>query len=237
MINQSCLRKKGPEGKGILYISDYDNLIESKVLERKVKAKVTVKKAVENIGNVSENLPEKVYEDIRTTTPECVAIHVGSSILSKIRKNHQQIEHARQETIIAATNIFSSAVRPFKSKTAAKKIIIVKQPVSDRPSLKSSLALLFNETLTNLWLQSPHKADILLCCDSYDRKQMTENLVSAVSKTLNLNINHFRQNTSSLRNHTNYAWKPVRGTRRTVQNFHHRSFAVSTYNRFQTLGN
>ena len=75
----------------------------------------------------------------------------------------QYMEYFRQETIMSATNLFQAGVNALRIQPTLAKVVIMKQIPRYDPSdvdpmsLKASLALLFNNTLANLWMESPDK--------------------------------------------------------------------------------
>ena len=78
------------------------------------------------------------------------------------------MEYFRQEAVISATNLFNAAVNAIEAKPTLKKVIIMKQtprydPLDVDPlGLKPVLSLLFNNTLTDLWMVSPSKDKIFV---------------------------------------------------------------------------
>ena len=126
-------------------------------------------------GKASELLPEVVEKNVRDFEQNCLVLHMGSfhvrSLYTGDRLPSNRVSLYRQEIIMAANNLFSSAVRGLKSSISLKKVILMKLPLNENlpQSLKSTLSLLFNETLINLWIQSPFKEDIIIGDTSFER--------------------------------------------------------------------
>ena len=69
---------------------------------------------------------------------------------------------------MSATNVFNAGINALKTQPTLSKVIIMKQIPRYDPSdvdplsLKPSLSLLFNNTMTNLWMESPYKEQIFI---------------------------------------------------------------------------
>ena len=78
------------------------------------------------------------------------------------------MEYFKQEAIISAKNIFSSGVITLQQHPSLKSVIIMKQiprydpSVIDPLSLKPVLSQVFNKTLVEEWINSPHKERIFI---------------------------------------------------------------------------
>ena len=140
-------------------------------------------------------------------------------------------------TIIIATNIFSSAVRALKVNSSIKQVILLKQPQSSHHeknwlSLRSSLAQLFNDTIHNLWLESPFKDPIILGNDSFDVKEVTNTVISLTKGVFK----------TPLRGNERFPWQTVqsRRSRPHVQHLKRNTrneFSLPIHNRFTHQGN
>ena len=77
-------------------------------------------------------------------------------------------EYFKQETTISAQNLFNAATNALKVQPTLEKVVIMKQIPRYDPShvdpmgLKPALALLFNNTISNLWMNSPHREKIFI---------------------------------------------------------------------------
>ena len=78
------------------------------------------------------------------------------------------MEYYRQVAIMSATNLFQAGTNALEANKDLRKVIIMKQiprydPMDVDPlSLKASLSLLFNNTLTSLWMESPLKERLFI---------------------------------------------------------------------------
>ena len=141
---------------------------------------------------------------------------------------------------MTASNVFSSAVLALKSNQGLKKVILLKQPQVGKKSssLKSELASVFNETIYDLWLASPHKQSIVLGNDNYDKLQATENVISLTRYVFMLrreynNDRDTRQNTSTMAS----KWRTIHQRKYHQQRVQQQNFSTPTYNRFSPLVN
>ena len=80
----------------------------------------------------------------------------------------EYLEYFRQETVISAKNLFTAGVNALSVQPSLEKVLILKQiprydpVVTDPLSLKPALSQLFNNTLTDQWMSSPHKDKIFI---------------------------------------------------------------------------
>ena len=80
----------------------------------------------------------------------------------------KHLEYFKQETILSAQNLFKVACKALESKPNLQKVVIMKQTPRYDPAhvdplaLKPALAMLFNNTLTDQWMNSPLKEKIHL---------------------------------------------------------------------------
>ena len=78
----------------------------------------------------------------------------------------KHMEYFRQEAVKSAKNLFKVAVNALNATPSLKKVVIMKQIPRYDPShvdplsLKPTLSILFNNTLTELWMESPYKQKI-----------------------------------------------------------------------------
>ena len=79
--------------------------------------------------------------------------------------------------------MFNSAIKSLKS-TQLRKVVIMKLPFHPRSSIRTFLALLFNETLSNLWIQSPHKNQILLSEGSFRKSDVTRTIIRIANEAM-----------------------------------------------------
>ena len=70
------------------------------------------------------------------------------------------MEYFKQVTVVSASNLFSAAVSALESEPRLKKVVIMKQiprydtTQVDPLGIKASLSTLYNNTLTDLWMES-----------------------------------------------------------------------------------
>ena len=100
---------------------------------------------------------------------EHVIIQAGSVDITNLNTKDnpmQYMEYFRQEAIMSATNLFIAVEDAIKAHPGLNKVVIMKQIPRYDPSdvdplaLKPSLSILFNNTMTNLWMASPYKEKI-----------------------------------------------------------------------------
>ena len=102
---------------------------------------------------------------------EYVVIQAGSVDITNLNTKDNPddyFEYFRQETVISATNTFNAGENALKLNPNLRKVVIMKQiprydPIEVDPlGLKSSLSLLFNNTLGNLWMESNYKHKLFI---------------------------------------------------------------------------
>ena len=80
----------------------------------------------------------------------------------------EYFDYFQQEAVVSATKLFESGEKAVIDNPNLQKVVIMNQiPRYDNVevdplSLKSALSLLFNKTLTTLWMQSPHKMKMFI---------------------------------------------------------------------------
>lgn len=138
------------------------------------KAYSSVHDTVSNVAKQAAKFPASNFTDVipaqlKKGDYKCLILQAGSVDITNLNTKdnpEQHIDFFRQETIMSATNLFNAAVNALKNKPSLKKVVILKQiPRYDKSdvdplSLKSSLSILFNNTLTNLWMECPDRQRI-----------------------------------------------------------------------------
>ena len=165
--------------ENILFIGDsISSNVHIKHLEHATEANIVTAKAYsavyDNESNVAKQAPkfpevnftdvvrrELDYGDFKTLLLQAGSIDVTN--LNTSENPEEYMDYFRQITVMSANNIFQAATNAVRSKPYLRKVIIMKQiprydPLDVDPlGLKPSLSLLFNNTLSNLWLESPMK--------------------------------------------------------------------------------
>ena len=117
------------------------------------------------------NYTDVIAKEIHKDDYETLIIQAGSVDITNLKTKKDTLEHLeyfKQETVISAKNIFSAGVGALKQKPAIKKVVILKQiPRYDRSEddpmgIKPALSQLFNNTLTECWLNSSAKEKIFV---------------------------------------------------------------------------
>ena len=157
--------------------------IDKEVIERGLKAKVRTSKAY---GSIFDNVGSKVKaaarfpaKNFRDVTPielkkeqvDYLILQAGSVDITNLdtkNKPDENIDYFKQEVRFSAKNLFATAEAALDTQPSLQKVVIMNltpryQMISDDPlSLKPALVLLFNNTLTELWLDSPYKQKIVI---------------------------------------------------------------------------
>ena len=168
----------------ILYIGDSISAnVDMSALEVATQAKFVAAKAYsavnDTVSNIAKQAPkfpslnftEVVPAQLKKGKFKTVILQAGSVDITNLNtkdKPSQHMEYFRQETVVSAKNTFTAAVNALNVQPSLNKIIIMKQiprydPLHVDPlALKPALSMLFNNTLTNLWMESPHKDRIYI---------------------------------------------------------------------------
>jgi hypothetical protein len=168
----------------ILYIGDSISAnVDISMLEAATQAKFVTAKAyssthdtVSNIAKQAAKFPASNFTDVVRTQIgkgkfKTLILQAGSVDITNLNTNEDPVKHMeyfRQETVMSATNIFQAGLNALKSNPDLRKVIIMKQiprydPSNVDPlSLKASLSFLFNNTLTNLWMESNFKEKMFI---------------------------------------------------------------------------
>ena len=114
----------------------------------------------------ASNFTDVIPKEIQKDDFEALLIQAGSVDITNLKTKKDALEHIeyfKQETVISAKNIFSAGVAALQQKPSLKKVVILKQiprydRIEDDPmGLKPALSQLFNNTLTECWLDSSVK--------------------------------------------------------------------------------
>ena len=171
-------KEQNPQSR-ILYIGDsISATADIKSLEVATQSKFVTAKAysavndaVSNAAKQAAKYPSSNFTDVVKTQLgkedyKYLILQAGSVDITNLNTKdnpEEYLEYYRQEAIMSATNIFNAGVNALKSQPSLGKVVIMKHiprydPTDVDPmSLKPSLSLLFNNTMTNLWMESPYK--------------------------------------------------------------------------------
>ena len=154
-----------------------------KALENATQSEFVKAKAYSSIHNTESNaakqatkFPKSNFTDVipvelRKDKYQCLVLQAGSVDITNLNtkddpSNH--IEYFKQEAVMSAKNLFNAATNALKAQPELGKVVIMKQiprydPSSMDPlALKTTLSMLFNNTLTSLWMESPDKKRIFI---------------------------------------------------------------------------
>ena len=140
------------------------------------KAYSAVHDTVENGAKKAARFPTSNYTDIvpamlRKHKYHSLLLQSGSVDISNLntRDNPQEfIEYFKQETILSAKNIFAVGQNALHLQPSLQKVVIMKQiprydpSETDPLSLKPALSQLFNNTLTEEWMNCADKSRVLI---------------------------------------------------------------------------
>lgn len=168
----------------ILYIGDsisananFDALeAATKTKFVRVKAYTSVYDTERNVAKSAAKFPAANFNDVITNEIKKkdfkhLVIQAGSVDISNLNTKEnpeEHIEYYKTATVNSATNLFKAASNALNVQPTLEKVILMKQiprydPASVDPlALKTALSQLFNNTLTNLWTDSPLRQKIYL---------------------------------------------------------------------------
>ena len=168
----------------VLFVGDsISSNVEVEVLESAMNAEIKTVKAYaaifDNIGNVAKKaarFPAKNMTDVTQLELEKEAFDIlllqsGSVDITNLEtKNNPEVysEYFKQEVVVAAKNLVAVAENALRSHSGLKKVIILNQTprydekLVDPLGLKSAFVQLYNNTLLNLWIDSPLKSKFMI---------------------------------------------------------------------------
>ena len=164
--------------------------VDHKVIENAVKSKVRSSRAYSSVNETCENdarcptkFPEKgfnnvISKELEKEPTDVLIIQAGSVDISNFKTGGENAtkfsEYFRQETIVSAENLFKAATNALLTRQSLKKVILMKQTPrydtasSDPHSVKAALSKLFNDTICQLWLESPLKSKLIIGSHNLD---------------------------------------------------------------------
>ena len=142
----------------------------------KAKAYSSIEDRVSNVAKQAAKFPASNFTNVIPTELnkgkyQCLILQSGSVDITNLNTKDEpsnHIEYFKQETVRSAHNLFNAATNGLRMQPTLRKIVIMKQVPRYDPSnvdplgLKPSLALLFNNTITGLWMDSPNKDKIFI---------------------------------------------------------------------------
>ena len=153
--------------------------IDLNVIANAMKAEVTTAKAYSSRGKTEENeakhqakFPDLNFEDVlemkvKDEEPDILLVQAGAVDITNLKTGGENPdkygEYFRQETIMSATNLFSSVSNTLLRNPNLKKVILMKQiprydsAATDPRAVKRGLVHLFNDKLVQLWQDCPYK--------------------------------------------------------------------------------
>ena len=168
----------------ILFIGDsISSNINIKALEVATRAKITTAKAyssvhdtVSNDAKMAARFPKSNFTDVTTSELRKgeyshLVLQAGSVDITNLRTKEassENIEYFRQQTVISAKNIFQVCENAFVKSPTLQKVVLMKQVPRYDPKevdplgLKPALAQLFNNTVTELWMNSKMRSKIAI---------------------------------------------------------------------------
>ena len=119
----------------------------------------------------SSNFTDVIPKELKKCNYEALLIQAGSvdiTNLNTAKDASEHLEYFKQETVVSAKNIFSAGVKALDLQPSLKKVIIMKQiprydsSEDDPMGLKAALSQLFNNTLTECWMECAVKEKLFI---------------------------------------------------------------------------
>ena len=158
--------------------------IDHRVVERALGKKLRTARAYSSINDGAENeakeatkFPDKnfdkiIKDELKKSPTDTLIIQAGSVDITNLKTTDDKLERFReyykQETVVAANNLFSAVTDAVGTDPELKKVIIMKQiprydtKANDPSSVKALLSKLFNATLDQLLLKSEYQDRITI---------------------------------------------------------------------------
>ena len=131
----------------------------------------TKNEAKEPSKHPAANFKDVVAYEIAKNKYKALVLQAGSVDVSNLNTKDEPtkyIDYFKQEVVQSANNLFHTATDALRTQPTLTKVVIMKQtprydPLSLDPlSLKPALAMLFNNTLTDLWMNCTDKDKIFV---------------------------------------------------------------------------
>ena len=158
--------------------------IDHKVVSRALGKELRTARAYSNTNDGAENeakeatkFPDKnfdkvIKDELMKAPTDTLIIQAGSIDITNFKTTNDKLERFReyykQETVVAANNLFSAVTDALNTNPELKKVIIMKQiprydtKANDSSAVKSLLSKLFNTTLDQLLLRSEYQDKITI---------------------------------------------------------------------------
>ena len=243
-------------------------------IEKKVNIRIKTAKAYSSEEDSHARWPKKNLIDVTATvlkndTNDDKFTHLAlaaptvdiTNLDTRKLKSTDNTDHFKQKILKSCQNMFKVAADAIKKHPNIKKVLIMEhtprfdEPHSDPMSLKPALVKYANSTLNQLWIESPHKSQIIVASHNliwgignkdsifkdkrsykYDAVHMygpdgasvyTESLLSFLSQVFSSPSSEHKRNSTSA-NSKDHTDRPHGKFQR---------FSVPTKNRFNILGN
>ena len=164
--------------------------LDQKIIENAMDTEVTTARAYSSLENDEESdskektrFPNKKFsvvidEELKKAPADFLFVQSGSVDITNMKTTDDNLEkyseYFKQEAVLSATNLFTAVTNSLITNTSVKKAVIMKHiprydtKASDPHSVKSALSQLYNNTLVQLWLSSPHKNRIIIGSHNLD---------------------------------------------------------------------
>ena len=140
------------------------------------KAYTAVQDTTENVAKKAAFFPKSNFTDVvpdllKKSKYHSLLIQSGSVDISNLLTKDnatEYIEYFKQEAILSAKNTYAVGVNALHVQPSLEKVVIMKQTPrydpaeSDPLLLKPALSQLFNNTLTEQWIDCPFKDRIMI---------------------------------------------------------------------------
>ena len=125
---------------------------------------------MENVVKKPAKFPNSNFLNVVPTqlsrgTYQSLVLQAGSVDITNLVTNinsDEFMEYFKQETVISANNFFQAGVNALSTSPSLERVVMMKQIPRYDSSLKSSLSKLYNDTITELWMKSPLKNQIVI---------------------------------------------------------------------------
>ena len=167
--------------KTLLIGDSISSNVHLEVLEEATDTKFVTAKAYSSVYDITENeakaparFPASNFKDVipselKKDEYKTLIVQAGAIDITNLNTKDEPTEHIdyfKKETINSAKNLFEAATNALKVQPTLEKVVILKQtprydPLNIDPlNIKPALSLLFNNSLMELWMDSPDKSKL-----------------------------------------------------------------------------